>query len=347
MTIKSDLNKNRKVMKKLLIILIAASPTLTMVEKFHQETCLATTAWLLKQDPVDPKAVSSLLTLSPLGMDIGAKGYGTTNDPFVIQTAKNTYAAELPVASGIGIYSNNPFYWQYNGKPVLLLGGSSAPQDLLNDEGMFLWTNVTEALDKLVMAGGNYTRCLMSGRLREEALWPFMRKGDRYDLDQWNDEYWHLFEIFLEETHKRGITTDIEIWATFDYARVPWTKNPFNPVNNINYTAEQTGLPATVDSHPVQSKNEFYHILPGEKNIQLVLRYQKLFVDKILSYTLKYNNVLYCMDNETAGSPQWGAYWARYVREAATKANKKVLVTEMFDSHDLSNPVYKNIIRVP
>ena len=247
----------------------------------------------------------------------------------------------------VNLYPGNPFYWQVNGKPLLLLGGSSAPKDLLNDEGMFLWPDVTGALDKLAESGGDYTRCLMSGRLRDGAIWPFKQKGNRFDLEQWDEEYWRLFETFLRETDKRGIITDIEIWATFDYAREPWTKNPFNPENNMNYTEEQTGIPKTVDSHPVFAKNRFYRTVPGEMNISEVLRYQQRFVDKILSYTLKYGNVLYCMDNEIRASPEWCAYWASYVREAARKAGKHVFITEMFEPHDLSYPIYDNVIGNP
>jgi hypothetical protein len=249
---------------------------------------------------------------------------------------------------GLAVYAGNPYYWQYHGRPVLLLGGSSNPPGGLNDEGMFLWPNLPATLDKLKAAGGNYTRCLVSGRLRGATpLWPFARKGDRYDLDQWNDEYWRLFETFLQETQARDIITDVELWATFDYYREPWTKNPFNPKNNVNYTAAQTGLPLEVPSHPARAQNSFFRSLPDLNDVAVVLKYQQRFVDKILSYTLRYNHVLYCIDNETAVSPKWGAYWAHYVRAAAEKAGRKVPVTEMFDPHDMSNPMHSNVIDHP
>ena len=55
-------------------------------------------------------------------------------------------AAQAP-SSGIRVYAENPFYWEYQGKPVLLLGGSSGPKGALNDEGMFLWPEVIGSLD--------------------------------------------------------------------------------------------------------------------------------------------------------------------------------------------------------
>ena len=94
-------------------------------------------------------------------------------------------AAGPAPTGGIQVYAENPFYWEYQGKPVLLLGGSSAPKGGLNDEGMFLWPDVAGSLDKLASAGGNYTRCLMSGRLRGQPLWPFLNADGRFDLDRW------------------------------------------------------------------------------------------------------------------------------------------------------------------
>jgi len=202
-------------------------------------------------------------------------------------------------------------------------------------------------LDKLASVGGNYTRCLVSGRLRGEALWPFLNTGERFDLDRWDENYWQCFQSFLVETKKRGIITDIELWATFDYARVPWTRNPFNPVNNRNYTAPETGLPAEVKSPAYLAENPFYRTVPDEGTNPALLRYQKRFVDKVLSYTLRFDNVLYCMDNETAGGPAWGAFWARYVRKAADRAGKKVFITEMFEAHDLEHPSYRNVTDDP
>jgi hypothetical protein len=116
-------------------------------------------------------------------------------------------AVGLAPTGGIGVYVENPFYWEYQGKPVLLLGGSTGPKETLNDEGMFLWPDVAGSLDKLASAGGNYTRCLMSGRLRSqgEPLWPFLSLDGRFDLDRWDETYWRCFESFLVATKKRGI----------------------------------------------------------------------------------------------------------------------------------------------
>ncbi len=50
-------------------------------------------------------------------------------------------------------------------------------------------------------------------------LYPFMHlETGKYDLNQWNDEYWKRFDYFLKETKKRDIIVQIEIWDRFDYS---------------------------------------------------------------------------------------------------------------------------------
>jgi hypothetical protein len=250
-------------------------------------------------------------------------------------------------ADGIEIANANPYYWQYRGKPVLLLGGTSAVDRTFTDEGMFHRNDLTAELDKLTAAGGNYVRNLMSLGGRADTVAPFALAGERYDLDKWNEEYWRRFETFLRETAARGVITDVEMWATFDYYREGWARNPFNPKNNINYTVEQTGLAIEVKTHPSRAENTFFSTVPALNNQETVLRYQRRFVDRVLSQTLRYDHVLYCMDNETAVSPEWGAYWAKYIRSAAAKVGKKVQTTEMWDSHDLANPQHNATIDHP
>ncbi|MFQ6035703.1 MAG: hypothetical protein ACE5NM_07630 [Sedimentisphaerales bacterium] len=230
----------------------------------------------------------------------------------------------------IEIYKQNPAYWQYNGKPVLLLGGSK-------DDNLFQIPDLAEHLDLLKSVGGNYVRNTMSSR-DEGNVWPFKQVNGKYDLDQWKEQYWRRFENLLKLTSERDIIVQIEVWATFDYYRDNWQVNPFNPKNNINYTAKQTGLPEQVNSHPVRTENNFFWSVPAERNQQTVLKYQQRFVDKILSYSLRFGNVLYCMDNETSVTPQWGKYWSEYIKAKAKAAGLTVHTTEMWDKWDLAHP---------
>ena len=239
----------------------------------------------------------------------------------------------------IQVCKDNPRYWQYKAKPVLLLGGSV-------EDNLFQIPNLEEHLDLLKSVGGNYVRCTMSCR-DEGDVWPFKKVGDLYDLDQWNDEFWRRFSTFLELTAERDIIVQIEIWATFDYYRDIWARNPFNPKNNSTYTAEQTGLPEVVNSHPTRTENNFFWSVPKERNQEIVLKYQRRFVDKILSYSLNYGHVLYCMDNETSVTPAWGEYWAKYIQAKARQAGTVAETTEMWDAWDIFHSQHRATLDHP
>lgn len=241
--------------------------------------------------------------------------------------ATSAFAASGP---RIDIYEGNPRYWAYDGNPIVLIGGSV-------EDNLYQIPDLEAHLDLLKSVGGNYVRNTMSCR-DEGNVWPFKPlENGKYDLDQWNDEHWARFERFLQLTSERGIIVQIEVWATFDYYQERWDRNPFNPKNTITYTVDDTGLPTKVDSHPTQRGNNFFWSVPAEKNQETVLKYQQRFVNKMLSYSLTHGNVLYCMDNETAVTPEWGKYWSEFIKGQAQDAGVVVHTTEMWDPWNLGN----------
>jgi hypothetical protein len=230
--------------------------------------------------------------------------------------------------SGIMIYSENPFYWSYNKKPVLLIGGSA-------EDNVFQIQDVQNHLDLLVSAGGNYLRCTMSSRDSGNEK-PYTKTDGLYDLNQPNPKYWQRFVNFLEFTRERNIIIQVELWATYDFYQFPasWAENVFNPKNNLNYTSEESHLPEEI-KHTAQFKvNPFFETVPDINNNELMLKYQKQFIDKILLYCLNYQHVLYCIDNETNARPEWGVFWAKYIRAKAKEKGKTIYITEMWDNWD-------------
>jgi hypothetical protein len=225
----------------------------------------------------------------------------------------------------------HPQYWQQAGHTVLLLGGSK-------EDNLFQISGLEEHLEELTTSGGNYVRCTMSSR-DEGNVWPFRFDEEKgaYDLGYWDGDYWERFERLLDETSRRGIFVQVEIWATFDFYRDNWDVNPFNPKNNVNYTAERTKLPTEVPTHPIYCDNRFFWSVPDHDNNMPVLEVQQRFVDKLLSHTLRRGNVLYCMDNETSVTAAWGRFWATYIKKKAVEAGVTVATTEMWDPWDLDH----------
>ena len=242
-------------------------------------------------------------------------------------------------ADRIQPYARNPFYWQYKGAPVLLLGGSV-------EDNLFQIADIKDQLDLLDSLGGNYVRCTMSSRDEGDA-WPFERAPDTglYDLEQPGQDYWTRFERFLNLCAERDIILQIEVWDRFDFAREPWQDNPYNPKNNINYTVEESGLAESIDSHPGQKENAFFHTIPALENNALVLGYQQAQLVELLKRSRPYPNVLYCMDNETNESPEWGKFWSLQIKDQAGESI--VQTTEMWDAWDLQSTQHRHTLDHP
>jgi predicted O-methyltransferase YrrM len=229
-------------------------------------------------------------------------------------------------------WAENPRFWELGGRPILLLGGSK-------DDNIFQLPDLDEHLAEIQAAGGNYVRNTMSDRPDKGfEVYPFLRLDDgRYDLGRWNDDYWRRFERLLSGARDRGIVVQIEVWDRFDYAdhAAPnWKNHPYNPENNVNYTAAESKLAATYPNHPGRNENLFFFTVPALDDNTVVRRYQEAQVDKMLSIALDYGNVLYCIDNETSGRAEWPAYWAERIRRRAAERGVEVHVTEMWDSWD-------------
>jgi len=233
-------------------------------------------------------------------------------------------------------YAKNPRYWQHKGKPVLLLGGS-------DDDNLFQWTGkrLTDQLDLLKSVGGNYLRCTMSCRDKGN-VWPFAKRGDKYDLNRWNDEFWQRIESFLAETARRDIIVQIEVWAFHDFNGKHWEASPWRPANTISYTKPSTTLKSHYGNIG-RVPHGFFFTVPKLNNDAVVLGCQHKFVDKMLSHTLRCPHVLYCMTNEIhpAYSPEWGWYWSRYIRAKAAAAGRKAETAEMFWQPDLKGEQHR------
>jgi hypothetical protein len=245
-------------------------------------------------------------------------------------------------AKRIQPYKKDSRYWQFKGRPMLLLGGSK-------DDNLFQIPDLKDHLDEIRAAGANYIRNTMSDRrdLGFE-VYPFKQLADgRYDLSQWNDEYWRRFRRMLEWTAERDIIVQIEVWDRFDYSNKNWETHPYNPKHNVNYSREESGFAEDYPEHPGRNRQPFFFTTPKQRNNAAVLKYQQRFVNKMLDYSLKHDHVLYCIDNETSGEEAWAIYWAEYIRRRATEDGVQVYITEMWDNWDLKNKQHRRTFDHP
>lgn len=251
----------------------------------------------------------------------------------------------VPVISGadsnrIRPCTDHPRYWEYKGAPVLLIGGSDE-DNLFNNPAM-----MRENLDTLAKLGGNYIRGTLSWR-DEGNVPPYAGQGGKYDLDMFNPKFWQRLESCVREGEARSVIVQIEIWATFDFYRDNWLASPFNPANNVNYTVDNTQLTTEWDFHPARNPQPFFHTVPALNNDSVVLRYQEAYVRKVLDTTVKYPNVLYCLDNETRTPAEWALYWGKFIAGEADRRDIGIQLTEMWDNWDITNKDHSMTYRHP
>ena len=247
-------------------------------------------------------------------------------------------------------FTKNPMYWQYKGKPVMLIGGSDT-------DNAFQLLYLEEHLNDLVAHGGNYIRNTMAWS-REEDVWPFLQTREGlFDLEKPNPEFYNRFENLLKLAYDRDVIVQVEVWESWNYymkggegyPKRGWDRNPFNPANNINYSKEESGMPTRVTYSKSQYPGEhaFFYTRPEELDLPVVRKYQEAFVDQILEIAFKYPNVLYCMNNETNEAHSWGQYWAQYIQKRATEKEVTVETSDMYDFNSLTNPRHRMILDDP
>ncbi|SHN15980.1 hypothetical protein SAMN04488057_108185 [Cyclobacterium lianum] len=235
-------------------------------------------------------------------------------------------------------WSENPAYWEYKGKPVLLLGAT-------DNDNLFQQHNLKSHLDSLQAIGGNYIRNTMSdrdpGNLRAFAA----DANGKYDLNSWNEAYWSQFDSLLRWTAQRDIIVQIEIWDRFDHSRQEWLSDPYHPANNINYGYEESRLDSLFPKHPGANEQPFFYTVPALDDNPVMLKYQQSFVRKVLQHSLPYGHVLYCIDNETKGEDEWAIYWAEFIKEEA--GDKATMLTQMWDDWDIKSDMHKRTLDHP
>ncbi|OHB77403.1 MAG: hypothetical protein A2Z25_01190 [Planctomycetes bacterium RBG_16_55_9] len=230
-----------------------------------------------------------------------------------------------PAAGRIQPYVGNPCYWEYAGRPVLLIGGSDR-------DNLFQWagedTKLTDHLDLLQSCGGNYVRCTMSSReytpegYRWDMLpYPFAKIDGKYDLRKWDEAYWKKLRIFLAETKRRGVIVQLEIWDRWNESGNSakpgngWYDSPWNPNNNTTYGWSDSpllkkGNTGFYNAFHLAAVHEDPVLLPAQQ------RFVRTIVDEVIDGG--FDHVLFQIDNESGigdATLEPDPYWARFIRD--------------------------------
>jgi hypothetical protein len=175
------------------------------------------------------------------------------------------YCSEIRAQTPVSLHPENPHYFLFRGEPILLISSAEHYGMVLNSD-----LNFDFYLNKLENEGFNQTRlfsgvyCEGPGFIDEgdhEKKWediqntlaprpgkllaPWKRSnvpgyyngGNKFDLDQWDENYFNRLRNFCREAGRREILLELVLF-TANYTPQNWLNSPLHARNNINHLEE-------------------------------------------------------------------------------------------------------------
>ena len=225
----------------------------------------------------------------------------------------------------IGINKNNPHYFQYKGKDILLITSAEHYGAVINKKFDYV-----KYFDALYKYGLNYTRIYPGAIIEEEGMWlpedtlapssediivPWARSdvdgyalgGKKFDLNKWDTEYFIRLRDFIREAEKRDIIVEI-CFFNCQYFQC-WKNSPFHKDANIQ------GI-GVCDHVGFQSLDD-----------EVLVKEQIKYMKKLIIETNEFDNVIYeFIDEPTlALTPSRKVYnWISKLIDTAIKTEDKL-----------------------
>ena len=194
------------------------------------------------------------------------------------------------VAPTLQLLPQNPHYFQYQGKPTVIVGSGEHYGAVMNLD--FDYDTYLETLQK---DGLNTTRLFMGAYYEQPGAFgiqhntmapaadklvlPWNKKEDKYDLNSWNDTYFNRLHDFMQKAAQRGVLVEITLFSA--YYGAGWAYHPFNGANNIN------GTPADLSPNQVNTLNN-----------GTLLGFQEAYTRKLVAELNRYDHFYVEIQNE-------------------------------------------------
>ena len=244
----------------------------------------------------------------------------------------------MSMSGPIRVHPHNPKTFDFQGKPLVLITATEHYGAVLNrrfrferyladvaEKGITL-TRLFVLFRELQTAINPYSTCKPES---PDYVAPFKRTGpgkaldgeSKYDLDQWNPEFFERLHGFLSLASEYGVIVEVTFLSN-TYAPEVWALNPLHHANNIN-ALPQIQVPEYLST----------------RHRDLFER-QVAHVRKIVQETNEYENIFYELCNEPGGRQpgapgdapsteevdEWLAALARVVRETEASLPSKHLI---------------------
>ena len=226
-------------------------------------------------------------------------------------------------AEPIRLHPDNPHYFLWRGKPVILITSGEHYGAVLNldfDYRKYLDTLAREKLNNTrTFTGGAYVEPQGAFNIARNTLAPatgrfitpwarsdqpgYAGDGNKFDLERWNDAYFQRFRDFASYASERGIIVEVNLFCPF-YEEAQWKLSPFHTNNNVN----GLGQIARTDVYTIDRHGG-------------LLAVQERMTRKFVSELKDFDNVYYEICNE----PYFGGVtleWQHHIAEVIVDAQK-------------------------
>lgn len=181
--------------------------------------------------------------------------------PVVAATAATVvHHAQLAPAAPIALHPENPHYFQWRGRPTILITSAEHYGAVMN-----LDFDYRKYLDTLAADGMNYTRVFSGAYVEPEGAFKIARNtlaprpgrflapwarssqpapsgvegpghpdgGNKFDLSRWDDAYFARLKEFVAHAATRNVVVELTLFCPM-YEEVQWSLSPMNAANNVN-----------------------------------------------------------------------------------------------------------------
>jgi hypothetical protein len=224
-----------------------------------------------------------------------------------------------PTVTPIALHHENPHYFSYKGKPLVLITSGEHYGALMNldfDYTAYLNTLSKDGLNLTRVFAGPYVEPVGAFKIEENTLAPdsqrfvcpwarsetagYANGGNKFDLSKWDESYFKRLHDFMAEAEQKDVIVEFTLFCPF-YGDAQWNISPMNGANNVNG----------------DTLNDRTHVYTLDKSGSL-LAVQESLVRKIVHELKNYTNLIYEICNEPyfgGVTMEWQHHIADLIRE--------------------------------
>jgi hypothetical protein len=241
-------------------------------------------------------------------------------------------AAQSPVK----LLNSNPHYFEYKGKPLILITSAEHYGAVLNldfDYRKYLQELASHQLNLTRTFSGVYCEPPGAFNIAKNTLAPlpgrfispwarsaqpgYRNGGNKFDLTKWDPGFFERLKAFINEAAAKNIIVEFTLFCPF-YEDTMWIYSPMHPGNNVNSTPD---IPRT-DVYTLDKSGR-------------LLEFQKTLVKKLVTELNAFDNLIFEICNE----PYFGGVtleWQHAIADVIA-ATEKTLPKKHLISQNIAN----------